>query len=366
MKNSKRTSAFCLLALALAAIVSPAHAKDDRPDFTLPSLADFTGDQWDALQLGKSTAESVKDHYKIAKHGNAIPWSLMLSTPKGSGDRLNVLFDGGDDKKDVATALLIRYDQSPSLESIKKVFGHAGVSYYLRGRNTGWVIHEYPEKGVVLFADTHEGFFTVSTIMLVPPAILAEGCLDLSPTGTLIAPVVDVHAGEPRLMYFGNVDVTTSLDGMTVSDLEKSNLRDELRRATGAGTMIYQEYATGSCVANIHGVYKPDTGDCVDVTVTIDGASPYGPIHAVGASSTTIKQHQRVTDSANYEGVFNDALTKAQQSFALQMRSMGPPTPEEMQRIAYNDVFNRLRAATISLQGIHSAPPPADLWAVPK
>ena len=277
-----------------------------------------------------------------------------------------MLFDGPDDKKDVATALLIRYDESPSLESIKKVFGHAGVSYYERGRTTGWVIHEYPDKGVVLFADTHTGFFTVSAVMLVPPAVLTDGFLDFSSTGTLIAPVPDIHAGEPRVMLFGNVDVTTSLDGMTVSDLERSNLRDELRRATAAGTMLYQEYAPGSCTADIHAVYKPDKGDCVDVAVTIDGGSPYGPIHAVGHSGTTFKSHDRVTDSANYEGVFNDALSKAQQAFAMQMRTVGPPSPEEMQRIAYNDVFNRLRAATISIQGVHASPPPGDLWAVPK
>ena len=366
MLHTKRASAFCLLFALFAAVVSPAHAKDDKPDFTLPSLTDFTGDHWDAIQLGKSTPSDIKDHYKIAKHGNVIPWSLMISTPKGSGDRLNVLFDGGDDKKDVATAILIRYDVSPTLESIKHEFGHAGVSYYLRGRNTGWLIHEYPDKGVVLFTDIHTGSYTVPAVLLVPPAILADGVLDLSSEATLIVPVVDVHAGEPRLMYFGSVDVTTAMDGMTMSDIEKSNLRDDLRRATAGGTMLYQEYAPGSCVADVHASYKQDKGDCIDVTVTIAGPTPYGPIQAIGQSSTTFKSHQRFTDSASYEGVFNDALGKAQQSFATQIRSLGPPSPMAMQQIAFDDVFNRLRTATISAQGVHSAPPPGSLWAVAK
>lgn len=366
MLHMKRASAFCLLFALFAAIVSPAHAKDDKPDFTLPSLADFTGRQWDAIELGKSTASSIKDHYKIAKRGNAIPWSLMISTPKGSGDRLNVLFGGRDDKNDVATAILIRYDSSPTLDSIKHEFGHAGVSYYQPERNTGWLIHEYPDKGVVLFVDNHSGAYTVSAVLLVPPAILTEGVLDFSPDATLIVPVVDIHAGERRLMLFGSVDVTTSLSGMTMSDIERSNLRDDLRRATAGGAMLYQEYAPGSCVADIHASFKEDKGDCIDVTVTIDGPSPYGQIHVVGQSSTVFKNHQRITDSASYEGVFNDALGKAQQGFAQAMRAMGPPSPQVMQQIAFDSAFNRLRIATLSTQGIHATPPPGSLWAVAK
>lgn len=300
------------------------------------------------MQIGKSTGQSIKEHYKIAKHGNQVPWSLMISTPKSSGCRVNAMFAGGDDKKDPLSSILIRYESGPTLSSFKYEMGGIGQTYYFQGRNSDWLVYAYPKKGVVAFVTNEDGSKIVAALLCVSPEIIAPGVAQLSPTLTPIVRIIDRHAGERRRMYFGSVSVKTSLDGLSMTPQEKSNLQDELRGATAGGTMLYQEYSTGSCDAQIDGKYRFDDGGSLSVSVSISGVSPYGPIEASGDSETSYEKHMDVSDSANFTIAFEEAFAKAQENFQRAMITVGPPTPEQTRIEAWNTIFNNLRGCCLN------------------
>jgi hypothetical protein len=343
--------------------LSATAAFADKPEFTLPALGTFDGAHFGQLTLGTTTASDVKGQYKIDRNGGNTPWSLRVSTPKGSGYRVFTLFSGPNDHSDTLNAILIQYESGPTQDMVAQDLGDQGTPYYIPGRNSNWHVEDFADKGAVAFVNDVDRVDTVDAVMLIRPSVVQNGILNLSTEPTAIVPVVDLHAREPKVMHFGNIDVDTyELDGLHLRDSRIREIRDDIELASAQGTMIYEAYAAGTYKVEFSGDYKWDKGGSVTVTCTISGESPYGPVSAKGEETESIDKHTRVDDYDFYGDALHDARANAERNFAKAMRAAGPPTPAETRRMAWDDLFNILRQKSLTDQKVMARVPPSRLF----
>jgi len=350
---------FATAILALAS--TPALA--DKPEFALPSMATFDGVHFGPLTLGTTTASDVKGSLKIDKNGaNSIPWSLRLSTPKGGGYRVFAIFSGPSDKTDTLNAVLVQYEAGPSLDAVRSDFGEKGQDYYQTDRNSDWSLVDFADKGVVAFVKDIERGSSVPAELIMSPEVLKDGFLDLSTTPTEIVPVPDLHARDPKVAPFGNIDISTSgLSGdLKLRDEQVDDIRDDVKLAGARGTIYYDRHDnSGSYNVDLSGDYKWDKGGSVTVTVTISGMSPYGPISAKADATKNLDKNKNVRDYNYYRGALHDARADAEVNFANAMMKAGPPTPADTRRVAWDDNFNAVRQHILEIQRVTVKVPPA-------
>ena len=343
----KHTQIFCLLAVA-AATAAPSFAGDLV--FTAPAYREFNNQQWGTLTLNQTTAKDVKGHYHT-EGKNDIPWSIQLTTPAGSGYKVNTLFSGKNDGSDPLHAILVRYDRGLPLADLDQSVGSEGTLAYQSRRNSDWAIDVYPDQGIVAFVNGAGTHAMASAVLLLPKDALITTTRDLEKDVTDIVPIVDPYADQPKILTIGDVEVDTELSGFDMSDMERSNLEDDLRDATARGALRYETAAPGRYTARVSGQYKADKGGRIDVTATIDGRTPYGPIRTAGEATLDVKAGGIPVDSAVYSILLRRARHSAERNLLDAIRQQGPPTPQAVQAQAWQQLLVRFRLAASNALG---------------
>lgn len=328
-------------ALLLCAAYAPARA---GATFRPPPLSVCDGTGWGSLHFGVTTPKQIKSDFAIDLH-NDIPRSLRLSQPADIGEQVNVLFV---DKKDTDPLEAICLRPSPgalTLDALQAQVGESGQTRYSRTRSQDWWVEIFPTHCIVAFVLATPNGAEVRQVLLLPRAAMPQVVPDWSVTGTPLVPLIDPHAGEPRVMSFGSTLVTGSISGLPGNDRLKSVLERRMVDGIAGGAMRYAVGAGGSYETNLQGTLKDGKGD-VTVECTIKGDGPYGPLSATASHTGSVRTKddpwQITTDTAE------KALSTAETNFARAMAASGPPTPDQVRLSAWEQLFQNMRQAAAS------------------
>jgi hypothetical protein len=346
-------SLLALLPLCLGLTTVGARAGDDT--FRPTPMETCDGSGWGGLHFGAVNAQAIKDRYKIDSH-NDIPQSLRLSPPGDTGVTINTLFAGKKDT-DALEGFCVRYAPGTlDLATLQGDMGEDGQARYARERYGDWWVQVFPDKGVVAFVVKTPSGTDIPQVLLLPTAALPPAVHSLSVTETPIGVLVDLHAGEPRVMLFGTTLVTGSVSGLHGTDDLKQHLERRMVDGTAGGAMHYETSASGRYTADISGSFDPskDRDNHVKVECTIQGTCPYGAIEASADSDAHIRSsddpYRILRDTAA------DAMSKAESSFSRAMARQGPPTPDQVRASAWERLF--VMARTEAVYALTPAPKP--------
>jgi hypothetical protein len=131
-------------------------------------------------------------------------------------------------------------------------------------------------------------------------------------------------------MYFGTTRVNDNLQGnIKIDEKDIARQEREMKDATADGTMRYREGASGSYIVDASGSKKSNEVGSLNVTVTISGNGPYGPISAEGLGFASMPGGVELALDILYSKALKDATEMAQSNFAVAMKNAGlPPLPQ--------------------------------------
>ena len=326
---------------ALFLLGAPSLSARAGDTFRPPPLSACDGTGWGSLRFGASTPKQIKSNFDLDSH-NDIPRSLRLSQPADIGEQINVLFI---DKKDTDPLDAICLRPSPgalTLEALQAQVGENGETRYPGTRSEDWWLEVFPAHSIAAFILATPNGAEVRQIVLLPHAAMTMVAAGWSATQTPILPLIDPHAGEPRVMSFGSTLLTGSITGFRDSEHLKSVLERRMVDGIAGGAMRYAVNAGGSYETNLSGTLKDGKGD-VTVECTIKGDGPYGPLSATGSHTGSVRVKddpwQITTDTAEH------AMSEAETNFAHAMAASGPPTPDQVRAVAWDQLFQNLRQA---------------------
>lgn len=346
----------------ISALASAAQAKN--PEIAPAPLGTCDGTKWSGLMLGKTSARDIKSQFKTGR--SDLPMSLELAQPRGTAQKIFVLFSDKHDESPVA-ALLLRYsNDGPDLADLRRAVGVPEQDYYQTGRLENWKIATFPSKGIVAFELTASDRQTVPVIMLCSPGSIAAACRGLSRTVQPVVERLDPHANEPREMTFGIASVSTDLKGLELKDGEKQRLERTMIDTTAGGTMRYAYGARGSYITTVTGSFTRDKGGSLSVTSTISGYGPYGLVTSTGSAYKSLPAQKTLADlysdanSNNYTVALYEALEKSSAAFRSAMLASGSPPIETLRLQKWQQLQERLRSslpATFAAAPAPVAPP---------
>ena len=327
-----------LFVVALPALsLMPSRAADT---FRPAPFSSLDGAGWGGLRFGVTTPNQIKARFSIDSH-NDVPRSLRLRQPADVGVEVNTLFV---DKKDTdpLEALLLRYSPGAmSLSDLQSQIGEDGAARFPRERYQDWWVQVFPRHGAVAFVLNTPDGADVRQVLLLPMGALPQVARGWSETVTPVAPLVDPHAGEARVMEFGTTLVTGSIKGLPVSDEMKLRLERRMVDSTAEGFMRYASGAGGRYETEISGNYSPDKGGDVTVSCTISGSSPYGEVHAARERTDSIDKKD--DPYQDYRDTLQKTMSDTEAAFARAMAATGPPTPDQVRDDAWAQQLQALR-----------------------
>lgn len=349
MSPLPRTLKLCLPLLILA-FTSNAHAKE-RPLWPVPALSAFNGSSWGNLQLGRTTFKQVQANYETGK--GAYESSTELTQPKDAPIRIDCLWNKVGDEE-ILGAITVRFTaNAPSRSEIQRLFDSEEKDtrdYYQRGRYEDWRVAQYTSKGIAAFGLRNGDFETIPVLLLANPNSLTSIGQYLTEEPMPVEERQDPNANRERVMEFGTIDVTLD-DDLDLSEGEKWRTRDRIKDAEAGGTIRYYRGGDGSYRVTMYGSKKRDGGS-VNVTVSIAGDGPYGPLSASGSGSDTWKwrnkedsRHDKEQDKVvdSYRNALREARRAAENSFAQAMRNAGPPSLASIREGQWSSLINTVR-----------------------
>ncbi len=335
----------------IAAICITSSGAKAKPGPLMPqNPATFDGKTWCGLTLGEMNWRQVKKTVRLSKSGR-YRHSTEAVQPKDSTREVDLFFSPGSaDEARLCSFLLKHTGLAPTVSSAKHNLS-APKTFYPRERFEDWSLLTSPGKGVVFFIVNGEA----PVVMMVPPAALSRLTARLSSTRTPILVRRDPHANAARIMEFGTVRVNDTIRGLlALSSTERARRESEMKDTTARGTMRYRVGATGSYTIDVTGTGNAAEGGNLTVTATIDGNSPYGPLHVTKSSYASWPKARKPGDAylnaANLNAYYTKALLEAtiavEQAFAAEMETAGPPPLSKVREDIWNAYIYTLAAAS--------------------
>jgi hypothetical protein len=347
-----RTFKLCL-PLFLISLPTVAQAKE-RPLWPVPALSTFNGSSWGNLQLGRTTFKQVQASYETGK--GAYESSTELTQPKNTPVRVDCLWNKvGDDE--ILGAITVRFTgNAPSRGEVQRLFDSKEKDtrdYYLRGRYEDWRVAAYASKGIAAFGMRDGDLETVPVLLLANPNSLSSIAQSLTEDYMPVEERYDPNANRPRVMEFGTIDVTLD-DDLDLAESERWRTRDRIKDAEAGGAIRYYRNGDGSYRVTMEGSKKRGDGS-VNVTVSISGEGPYGPLSASGSGSETWKwrtkddsRHMKEQDKVveAYRSALREARRQAENSFAKAMYEAGPPSLGSIREGQWAGLINAVRRSS--------------------
>lgn len=355
MRNTRRLriKAMRFPGAVIAAICITSSGAKAKPGPLMPqNPANFNGKTWCGLTLGEMNWKQVKKTVRLSKSGRYLH-STEAVQPKDSTREVDLFFSPGDAEQARLCSFLLKHTGlAPTVAEAQHNLT-APKTFYPRQRFEDWSLLTSPGKGIV--------FFTVNgqapVVMMVPPAALSRLTVHLSSTRTPILVRRDAHAGEARVMEFGTVRVNDTIRGLlSVSPTERARRESEMKDTTARGTMRYRVGAPGSYTVDVTGTGNAAEGGNLTVTATIDGNSPYGPLHVARSSSSSWPKARKPGDvylnQANLNTYYTKAVLEAtvavESAFAAEMETAGPPPLAKVREDIWNAYIQTLAEASAS------------------
>ncbi len=349
---SIRRAQLSMGALLLSLLISATQVQA-RPQFEGAPLTAIGAKGWSGLEFGVSTLATVKKNFDVSR--SDLPNSTQLKQGKNPPREVHMMWDK-EGKKSPLVAIALNYAPGKELElsQLQAQLKQKGQSLYARQRFDDWRVQTFPDKGVIAWVQG-TGKPRVSFLMMVPSGQLRawQRKQPLRVAATPVAVRVDLNANKPRIIEFGSTLVTFTFSGpYTMRENEKERQEDELKRRKLGGILQYRRGMAGSYDIDVGGSWKYDKGGTLNVTCTISGEGPYGPIRVSQSSSKTL--NKSLDSQGSVLGMsegnlnYNVALAEAQSGVERQAKSalaaQGPPSLSFLRQQVWDKMIAELRA----------------------
>lgn len=323
-----------------------------RPQFEGEPL-DTIGDKgWSELEFGVSTLATVKKNFDVSS--SDLPNSTQFKQGKRPPREVHMMW-GKEGKKSPLVAIALNYAPGQELElsQLQAQLKQKGQSLYARQRFEEWRVQTFPDKGVIAWVKGKDKP-RVSFLMMVPSGQLRawQRNQPLRVAATPVAVRVDPNANKPRIIEFGSTLVTFTFSGpYTMREQEKERQEDELKRRKLGGILQYRRGMAGSYDIDVGGSWKYDKGGTLNVTCTISGEGPYGPIRVSQSSSKTLNKALNGQGSIfgmsegnlNYNVALAEAQSGVERKAKMALDAQGPPSLSTLRQQAWDKMIAELR-----------------------
>ena len=352
MKNNSVPGARWIAGAFLLISFLGADRVQARPQFEGEPLSAISAKGWSGLEFGVSTLAMVKKNFDVSR--SDLPNSTQLKQGKRPAREVHMMWDKGGKKSPLA-AIALSYAPGKEMElsQLQAQLKQKGQSLYARQRFEEWRVHTFPDKGVIAWVQGKQKP-RVSFLMMMPLGQLRawQRKQPLRVAATPVTVRIDPNANKPRIIEFGSTLVTFSFDGpYTMRESEKERQEDELKRRTRGGILRYSRGITGSYDIDVRGGWKSDKGGTLNVTCTISGAGPYGPIRVSQSSYKTLSKSLDGQGSIfgmsegnlNYNVALAEAQSGVEKKAKLALEAQGPPPLSFLRQQEWDKMIAELR-----------------------
>lgn len=336
-KHACCAGALCLFVLWFFAV--PLFAAKP-PLFEPADLETCDGVSWSGITFGTTTQDDI---WRMCRASTKVPYkcAIELLRPKGETTRYYALLCGNKRIAPVGALLIVHEQEGILLETLSETLKEQPQFCYMPARKDNWWMAVYRERGITALV-----VGGMATVLLLTKAEYPNHCLQmLSTTETRVEPVIDEHAGEPKIVEFGNVSTNFRLSRVGLKDGEQGRLEDSMRSMTAGGRMRYRSGTSGCLSADISAEYSVDRGGSVSVLFTLEGQCPYGPIKARGAKYYGLPKGDPALANASawYTAALFEARMDLENDLSRVLALQGPEKPETIRARQWSELLTLQR-----------------------